>query len=99
MSLWKTRSGEEIPIPDLTDEHLTNIILMFLTAKQPDIANIRLDMLQDAYTAQAQCRGEGAYDAVSSEIHRIENLRPEEVLCEHSTIFKALYEEWRKRQH
>lgn len=33
---WTTKDGRQIPIEDLTDEHLLNIVRMLIDKEQPD---------------------------------------------------------------
>ena len=65
--LWTTKDGQEIPINQLTDQHLRNICRMLLRNGQASMDSLALHLLEMAATMQ----GDMAIYALESQAHAL----------------------------
>lgn len=87
---WRTRDGQEIPVRDLSNSHLLNIYRMLLRVIEEHCK----ECLADAYVFASTCRGDGAIDAIESEIACIENADEDDII---QREFPAIHAEMDRR--
>lgn len=88
--VWTTKEGQEIPIPDLTDSHLKNIVAML----RRNAASTKEWAVGQGYLAEASIHGEMALDSIQSTIMHLEEQDPQEYIEEE---FPEIFEEYYKR--
>lgn len=92
--LWKMKDGRLIPIPDMTDSHLSNAIRMVIR----NVESIRWQLGESLEYYLCGDPPDGAYFAASAALHELHNMTDFEVLYTGLPSFKHLVAEAKKRK-
>ncbi len=96
--IWTTRTGEEIPMRQLGDVHLENIILM-IRRSEARTSKFRNEQILEAHSFLASCNGEAARDAVEQSIKSYDTASVDDILKEAYPPYKHLLEEKERRKN
>ena len=91
---WQTKDGTVIPIKDLTDSHLLNIIA-YLLRTAPVAHEIAID---SAFIFSSSLRGEMAQYYAEGDCHRLTRISDEEFIEETIEQWPYLLREAKRRQ-
>lgn len=90
---WTTIDGKRIPIPELSDSHLLNIIRM-LRRQAPHVKEVALE---EGYNFLSTLRGEMATYYAEQDIQSVEDSTDEEFLSEYHPLWDDLVAEANRR--
>lgn len=90
---WTTARGEEIPLRDMTEAHIRNCLALM----ERNIEYMRFQKISKAYQFQSFLHGDGAIDAVESEISMMEMMDEANFLSTYIPHYKALKLELQRR--
>ena len=93
-TIWTTRDGEEIPVRELSDSHLTNIVKLLARGAE----NFKFKLCQEAETFEMFLQGEIASLEASRATDRVHETPAEELLIAHVPQYKNLLKEARRRK-
>lgn len=91
--IWQTREGQKIPIRELGDSHLLNIIAMLRRRAPLAQASALLSVMD----GQQMLHGEMALDALEDAERDLTEMGTEEFLRHHSEVYEDLVEEAARR--
>jgi hypothetical protein len=93
-AVWITRDGREIPVRQMTDDHLINTVRYLRRTRVPAAEQYLIDQ---AYSAMSLMTGDYAIDAVESGLEQILNSGPDEILAAAHPAYREMLSELKRR--